>query len=320
MAPTPTANGIRFWPENTPTKLRPRFFGKAESVRRSSRGVSKSPRVSKPSRARAPPARPGSGRGRGRHCTPTPVPASRRPSPRAFSTHPPARTPDSAPRVGRVWHDALPTKCQSAPTTVKSCQCVSQRTPGPSDTVGGVSSGAMPRRTRTSSRFSAARTRTRPASARLAHPRHLLAPAQVVASPETGLEYRDRAAARARAASARSISPVGSGARRSVPARLCIKVSARIDAWVREAYFGQLLDGHPRAIRRLRRLSARARGRPDPVLPRARVRASRRPAGVPPPHRPRAGPSAQPGARSQASCRCSESCTAARCSTATSRR
>ena len=34
--PTPTANGSRFWPENTPTKLRPRFFGKAESVRRSS--------------------------------------------------------------------------------------------------------------------------------------------------------------------------------------------------------------------------------------------------------------------------------------------
>jgi serine/threonine protein kinase len=34
-----------------------------------------------------------------------------------------------------------------------------------------------------------------------------------------------------------------------VPARLCIKVSHRSDAWVREAYFGQLLDGHPRAIR-----------------------------------------------------------------------
>ena len=34
-----------------------------------------------------------------------------------------------------------------------------------------------------------------------------------------------------------------------VPARLCIKVSERIDAWLREAYFGQLLDGHPRAIR-----------------------------------------------------------------------
>ena len=34
-----------------------------------------------------------------------------------------------------------------------------------------------------------------------------------------------------------------------VPATVCIKVSERIDAWHREAYFGQLLDGHPRAIR-----------------------------------------------------------------------
>jgi serine/threonine protein kinase len=34
-----------------------------------------------------------------------------------------------------------------------------------------------------------------------------------------------------------------------VPKILCIKVSARIDGWLREAYFGQLLDGHPRAIR-----------------------------------------------------------------------
>ena len=34
-----------------------------------------------------------------------------------------------------------------------------------------------------------------------------------------------------------------------VPETLCIKVSSRIDGWLREAYFGQLLDGHPRAIR-----------------------------------------------------------------------
>ena len=34
-----------------------------------------------------------------------------------------------------------------------------------------------------------------------------------------------------------------------VPAAVCIKVSERIDGWLREAYFGQLLDGHPRAIR-----------------------------------------------------------------------
>jgi serine/threonine-protein kinase len=35
----------------------------------------------------------------------------------------------------------------------------------------------------------------------------------------------------------------------SVPATVCVKVSAHIDGWLREAYFGQLLGDHPRAIR-----------------------------------------------------------------------
>jgi serine/threonine protein kinase len=35
----------------------------------------------------------------------------------------------------------------------------------------------------------------------------------------------------------------------SVPEVVCIKVSPHIDGWLREAYFGQLLDDHPRAIR-----------------------------------------------------------------------
>ena len=34
-----------------------------------------------------------------------------------------------------------------------------------------------------------------------------------------------------------------------MPEVVCIKVSARIDGWLREAYFGQLLGDHPRAIR-----------------------------------------------------------------------
>src|SRR6187402_1770374 len=34
-----------------------------------------------------------------------------------------------------------------------------------------------------------------------------------------------------------------------IPEVVCIKASQRIDGWLREAYFGQLLDGHPRAIR-----------------------------------------------------------------------
>lgn len=39
---------------------------------------------------------------------------------------------------------------------------------------------------------------------------------------------------------------IGSG--RHIPTTLCIKVSEKMDAWIREAYFGQLLEGHPRAI------------------------------------------------------------------------
>jgi hypothetical protein len=35
----------------------------------------------------------------------------------------------------------------------------------------------------------------------------------------------------------------------SAPDVVCIKASRKIDGWLREAYFGQLLDGHERAIR-----------------------------------------------------------------------
>src|SRR5439155_988765 len=35
----------------------------------------------------------------------------------------------------------------------------------------------------------------------------------------------------------------------SVAEVICVKASTRIDGWLREAYFGQLLHGHPRAIR-----------------------------------------------------------------------
>jgi eukaryotic-like serine/threonine-protein kinase len=75
----------------------------------------------------------------------------------------------------------------------------------------------------------------------------LLAPRQVIESPETGLRYRID----------RMLGKGGFGevylARRlnrstSVPEDVCIKVSDSVDGWVREAYFGKLLDGHPRAI------------------------------------------------------------------------
>jgi len=86
-------------------------------------------------------------------------------------------------------------------------------------------------------------------SARAIDPsRRLLVPGQVVTSPETRLQYSIER-------------PLGEGgygqvylAKRlgrssHVAETLCIKASTIIDGWLREAYFGQLLDGHPRAIR-----------------------------------------------------------------------
>jgi serine/threonine protein kinase len=76
---------------------------------------------------------------------------------------------------------------------------------------------------------------------------NLLRIAQIITSPETQLEYRIE----------RLLGQGGFGqvylARRLgrstiVPEVVCIKVSQRIDGWLREAYFGQLLDGHARAI------------------------------------------------------------------------
>ena len=65
----------------------------------------------------------------------------------------------------------------------------------------------------------------------------------------------------------------------SVPSVVAIKVSEHIDGWLREAYFGQLLAGHPRAIRVFDAFPC-ARRRPRPLLPRARVREARRPARI----------------------------------------
>src|SRR5437764_6370279 len=75
----------------------------------------------------------------------------------------------------------------------------------------------------------------------------LLARGQVLTSPETGARYHvehllgeggfgQAYLARRSGASGRSEA-------------VCVKASRRIDGWVREAYFGQLLAGHARAIR-----------------------------------------------------------------------
>src|SRR5262245_11328440 len=95
--------------------------------------------------------------------------------------------------------------------------------------------------------LSAARTRTRSAAGRVPDPSHLLAPQQLLTSPQSGLRYRiERLVGSGGFGQVYLAGRVGRSAR--VPAQLCVKASVRSDAWVREAYFGQLLDGHPRAI------------------------------------------------------------------------
>ena len=94
-----------------------------------------------------------------------------------------------------------------------------------------------------------ATTRTsRTAAIRSCRPGGLLELAQVISSPQTHVRYRVE----------RLLGEGGFGqvylARRlgrseEVPGIVCIKVSTHIDGWVREAYFGRLLDDHPRAIR-----------------------------------------------------------------------
>lgn len=87
-----------------------------------------------------------------------------------------------------------------------------------------------------------------PGRALLASGLRFLNPGDTIISPETALKYGIE----------RFIGAGGFGqvylARRigrsaDVPETVCIKVSNRIDGWLREAYVGQLLSDHPRAIR-----------------------------------------------------------------------
>lgn len=75
----------------------------------------------------------------------------------------------------------------------------------------------------------------------------LLDEGQVVVSLESGLRYRVGAMIGA-GGFGQVYLATREGSSSRVPERLCIKVSARQDGWLREAYFGQVLDGHPRAI------------------------------------------------------------------------
>jgi serine/threonine protein kinase len=77
--------------------------------------------------------------------------------------------------------------------------------------------------------------------------RLLLIPGQVVTSPETGQRYHvDYLLGAGGFGQAFRARRGGSPDAREL---VCVKVSERIDGWLREAYFGQVLEGHPRAIR-----------------------------------------------------------------------
>ncbi len=91
-------------------------------------------------------------------------------------------------------------------------------------------------------------TRTEPGRhGALPRPR-LLALGETVTSPHTRLSYTvDRMLGQG--GFGQVYLAHRNGRSSTVPGAVCIKVSLHIDGWLREAYFGQLLDGHPRAIR-----------------------------------------------------------------------
>ncbi len=70
---------------------------------------------------------------------------------------------------------------------------------------------------------------------------------EVVTSPETGHAYRlGSLVGEGGFGQVYAARRVGRAA--ALPAALCVKLSTRMDGWLREAYFGQLLASHPRAI------------------------------------------------------------------------
>jgi serine/threonine protein kinase len=113
-----------------------------------------------------------------------------------------------------------------------------------------VSAGHRPAasRARVSSRISTATTLTGPVGDRLRYVSDHVAPGQIVTSPESRLQYRiQRFVGRGGFGHAYLATRLGHSS--AVPRIVCIKFAERMDGWLTEAYFGQLLDGHPRAIR-----------------------------------------------------------------------
>ncbi len=89
-------------------------------------------------------------------------------------------------------------------------------------------------------------TRTRPRSATSKSARLAIA-GEVLTSPDTGHAYRiGRLLGEGGFGQVYLARRIGRA--RGVPSEVCLKLSTRMDGWLREAYFGQLLAAHPRAI------------------------------------------------------------------------
>src|SRR5436190_6049136 len=93
-------------------------------------------------------------------------------------------------------------------------------------------------------------TRLKTRSTRAQSPQPLTAPGPVlptVYSSETGRSYRlDRLIGKGGFGEVYVATPIPSD---EFPAQVCIKISDRLSAWLREAYFAELLARQPRALR-----------------------------------------------------------------------
>src|SRR5262249_50028779 len=80
------------------------------------------------------------------------------------------------------------------------------------------------------------------------HADQLLAPGEIVRSPDNGLQYRiEQSIGAGGFGQAYLAQRIGRSS--LIPSTVCVKISTRMDGWVRETYFGQVLGGHERAIR-----------------------------------------------------------------------
>jgi serine/threonine protein kinase len=96
--------------------------------------------------------------------------------------------------------------------------------------------------------ISKATTVAQSAASRAARGKALLLPQQVITSPETRLKYRIDSLL-GQGGFGQAYLATRTSRSRAVPAVVAIKASEHIDGWLREAYFGQVLAGHARAIR-----------------------------------------------------------------------